>query len=133
MLSRSIVTLSLFYLQLLDIFVRAAPLCPETITMAGGGLPNATLPKTITQSGIKEIQLAQFLENLEVEFFTEGFNNISAWGTESFSNSTAEIICRIASVSVHATEQHILTHAKRERRENQRRRQLRQLHSGANS
>jgi hypothetical protein len=110
MLSRSIVALSLFYLQFLDIFVRAAPLCPETIAMAGGGLPNTELPRTITQSGIREIQLAQFLENLEVEFFTEGFNNISAWGTGSFSNSTAEIVGIIASVSVHATEQHILTY-----------------------
>lgn len=60
--------------------------------------PNTTLPSTITECGIREIQLAQFLENLEVDFFTTGFANITAWGTTSYSNNSAEIVGKIAAV-----------------------------------
>jgi hypothetical protein len=82
------------------VLVSAAPLCPETIATAGGGLPNTTLPTTVSKSGIREIQLAQFLENLEVDFFTTGFANITAWGTTSYSNKSAEIVGKIAAVGV---------------------------------
>ncbi|KAH8704538.1 ferritin-like domain-containing protein [Phaeosphaeriaceae sp. PMI808] len=79
-----------------EFLVSAAPLCPETIDMAGGGLPNTTLPSAVSERGIREIQLAQFLENLEVEFFTAGFANITDWGTTGYSNNSAKIVGKIA-------------------------------------
>jgi hypothetical protein len=93
-------TLSFFLFGFSTFFVTAAPLCPKTIDMAGGGLPNTTLPSTVSNSGVREIQLAQFLENLEVEFFTTGFTNITDWGTTGYSNNSAEIVGKIAAVGV---------------------------------
>ncbi|KAF2181008.1 hypothetical protein K469DRAFT_692524 [Zopfia rhizophila CBS 207.26] len=78
--------------------VDAAPLCPKTINTAGGGLPNTTLPAAVSEGGIKEIQLAQFLENLEVSFFTAGSANITKWGTNGYSNDSIEIVSKIAAV-----------------------------------
>jgi hypothetical protein len=68
--------------------------------MAGGGLPNTKLPSSVTQTGIREIQLAQFLENLEVDFFTKGSANITGWGTTGYSNDSAEIVGKIAAVGI---------------------------------
>jgi hypothetical protein len=77
-----------------------APLCPELIKTAGGGLPNITLPATVSQSALKEIQLAQFLENVEVNFFSTGSANITEWGTGGYSNDTIDIVSKIAAVSL---------------------------------
>ncbi len=74
------------------------PICFNTINLAGGGVPITTLPDSISPSGIREIQLAQFLKNLEVNFFTTRFANITSWGTTSYPNSSAEIIGKIAAV-----------------------------------
>jgi len=82
------------------VLVSGAPLCPDIISTAGGGLPNGTLPPAVSQSGIKEIQLALFLENLEVSFFTAGVANISRWGTNGYANDSMEIVNKIAAVSV---------------------------------
>jgi hypothetical protein len=78
--------------------VNATPLTSVTIEMAGGGLPNTTLPRIITTSGTREIQLAQFLENLEVSFFTQGVVNISSWGTSGYRNDSTKLLSRIAAV-----------------------------------
>jgi hypothetical protein len=90
-------TFSLFLFGFSIFLIRAAPLCPE-IDMAGGSLPNTTLPSTLSESGIREIQLAQFLDNLEVDFFTTGYANITAWGTTGYSNDSAEIVGKVAAV-----------------------------------
>lgn len=82
-----------------NVLVTAAPLCPETVAMAGGGLPDITLPSTITAGGIKEIQLAQFLENLEVSYFRLGAANITKWGVSGYPNNSVEIVQRIAAVN----------------------------------
>lgn len=82
------------------VLVSGAPLCPDIISTAGGGLPNSTLPPAVSQSGIKEIQLALFLENLEVSFFTAGVANISRWGTNGYANDTMKIVNKIAAVSI---------------------------------
>jgi hypothetical protein len=82
-----------------DVYVGAAPPCPETIDIAGGGLPNGAFPTAISESGIKEIQLALFLENLEVSFFTGGSANITNWGIGGYSNDSIEIVRKVAAVS----------------------------------
>ncbi|KAF2452291.1 hypothetical protein BDY21DRAFT_294965 [Lineolata rhizophorae] len=91
-------TLSIFLFGFSTFLVSAAPLCPETIDMAGGGLPNTTLPSTVSDSGVREIQLAQFLEILKVEFFTARFTNVTDWGKTDYSNNSAEIVGKIAAV-----------------------------------
>ncbi|KAF2186049.1 hypothetical protein K469DRAFT_687464 [Zopfia rhizophila CBS 207.26] len=79
-----------------NVLVDAALLCPETIITAGGELPNTTLPAAISGSGIQEIQLAQFLENLEVSFFTVNSANIKKWDRGGYSNDSIEIVSKIA-------------------------------------
>lgn len=76
----------------------ATPLYPKLIITAGGGLPNTTLPATVSQSWLKEIQLAKFLESLEVSFFTAGSANITKWGN-GYSNDLIEIHNRIPAFS----------------------------------
>jgi hypothetical protein len=92
--------ISIFLLGASTFLVNAAPLCPETIDMAGGGLPNTTLPSVVSKGGIREIQLAQFLENLEVDFFTTGFMNLTDWGTAGYSEDSVEVVGKIAAVRV---------------------------------
>lgn len=95
--------LSIFAFSLFDTsftYVYATPLSPETIQLAGGGLPNTTLPSVITKRGMREIQLAQFLENLEVSFFTQGFTNITSWGTLGYRNDSAKLVGKIAAVRI---------------------------------
>jgi hypothetical protein len=79
--------------------VSSAP-CLETATTAGGGVPPAgILPAEISDFGIKNIQLTQFLENLEVSFFSAGSANISEWGADGFANSSIDTVIRVAAVS----------------------------------
>ena len=73
--------------------------CPDTESTAGGGPPNSPLPAEISINGVKDIQLAQFLENLEVSFFSAGSANLSKWGTNGFSNSSMDTVNRITAVS----------------------------------
>jgi hypothetical protein len=93
-------TFSIFLFGASTFLASAAPLCPDTIDMAGGGLLNTTLPSMVSKSGIREIQLAQFLENLEVDFFTTGFMNLTDWGTAGYSEDSAEVVGKIAAVRV---------------------------------
>jgi hypothetical protein len=73
--------------------------CSQTKSLAGGGLPNGALPAEVSRSGIKDIQLAQFLENLEASFFSAGSANISKWGTGGYPNNSIDIIEQISAVS----------------------------------
>jgi hypothetical protein len=83
-----------------DVFVGAAPLCSETVDIAGSGLPIRTLPTAISESGIREIQLAQFFENLEVSFFTGGSGNITKWDIDGYSNNSIETVRKVVAVSI---------------------------------
>ena len=70
-------------------FVSCIP-CPET----------DSLPQ-ISPNGVRSILLAQFLENLEVVFFSTGAANISVWRADgSSNNSLVDSIDRIAVVSL---------------------------------
>jgi hypothetical protein len=75
--------------------------CPDPESTAGGGPPNSPLPAEISINGAKDIQLTQFLENLEVSFFSAGSANLSMWGADSFSNSSMDTVNRIAAVSAY--------------------------------
>jgi hypothetical protein len=55
----------------------AAPLCSNVINIAGGGLPNSGRPLLLSLAGVKDLQLALFLENLEVSYFSSGLSNIT--------------------------------------------------------
>ena len=51
------------------------------IGIAGGGPSNSPVPVEISVSGAKDVQLTQFLENLEVSFFSAASTNLSNWDT----------------------------------------------------
>jgi hypothetical protein len=55
----------------------AAPLCSNVTDVAGGGLPNGGRPLLISPVAVKDLQLALFLENLEVSFFSSSLSNIT--------------------------------------------------------
>jgi hypothetical protein len=79
----------------------AAPICSEVTHTAGGGPPNSDNPSLISAGAIKQIQLAQYLENLEVSFFSTGLANITEWGGNNFPNNAMEVIRKISAVGNH--------------------------------
>ena len=79
--------------------VAAAPLCNNTINVAGGSLPDIGMPPSISASAVKDFQLALFLENLEVSFFQAGLANITKWGAYGYPNDTIEVVTKVAAVS----------------------------------
>ena len=81
-------------------FAITAPLCSKTIDTAGSGPPNSRIPTVISAGAIKELQLAYFLENLEVLFFNTSLTDITKWGTSEYHNNTIEIVTKIAAVSI---------------------------------
>jgi len=81
------------------VLASCAPCLDAEIT-AGGGPPNSPIPAEISVNGAKDIQLTQFLENLEVSFFSAGSANLSTWGTDGYSNSSLDTVNRIAAVSI---------------------------------
>ncbi|KAH8799665.1 ferritin-like domain-containing protein [Xylogone sp. PMI_703] len=76
-------------------FAAAAPLCSNTTDVAGGGLPNIDKPPLISPNAIKGVQLALFLENLEVSYFSTGLTNITKWGTSGYANDTIDIVSKV--------------------------------------
>ncbi|KAF2260222.1 hypothetical protein CC78DRAFT_547702 [Lojkania enalia] len=74
-------------------FARCAPF-PD-IGIAGGGPPNSPVPVEISVNGAKDVQLTQFLENLEVSFFSAASTNLSTWDTTAYSNSSIDTVNRI--------------------------------------
>jgi hypothetical protein len=80
-------------------FVAAAPLCNETIDVAGGSLPDIGKLSSISTSAVKGFQLALFLENLEASFFQTGLTNITEWSIDGYPNDTIEVVTGVAAVS----------------------------------
>jgi hypothetical protein len=80
-------------------FAVAAPLCSDDANVAGGGLPNSVRPLALSSAAVKDLQLALFLENLEVSYFSSGLSNITKWGTNGYPNDTIEVVSKITAVS----------------------------------
>jgi hypothetical protein len=95
MLLRSFATIALSFAT----FARCAPFPFPDIGIAGGGPPNSPVPVEISVSGAKDVQLTQFLENLEVSFFYAASTNLSNWDTAGYSNSSLDTVNRITAVS----------------------------------
>ncbi|MCJ1397864.1 hypothetical protein MMC11_001060 [Xylographa trunciseda] len=89
-------------------------LSADVVLIAGGNVPNAGFPTALSESTINDIQVANFLENLESAFFQAAVTNITTWGTTGFPDDTLDIIRRVAAQEqVHvATFEDILTHFK---------------------
>lgn len=77
-------------------FAAAATICPDE---AGGGLPNSGRPLLLSPAAVKDLQLALFLENLELAYFSSGLSNITTWGTSGYPNDTIEVVSKVAAVS----------------------------------
>ena len=75
------------------------PLCSDTIDIAGGGTPNSENSTAISMEAIKELQLAVFLENLQVSLFNTGLTNLTGWDMSGYTNDTLQTISIIAAVN----------------------------------
>ncbi|MCJ1294845.1 hypothetical protein MMC34_006404 [Xylographa carneopallida] len=84
----------------------------EVALTAGGGVPNTPFPSTLSKSTLNDIQVANFLENLESAFFHAAVTNLTGWGTTGFPDDTLDLIRRVAAQEqVHvATFEAILSH-----------------------
>ena len=76
-----------------------APLSPAVISTAGGGLPNAPPPPTLSNYTLNGFQIAEFLENMESAFFQAGVKNLTQWGTQGYPVNTLDVVSRVAAVS----------------------------------
>ena len=97
MLLRVVATIALSFAAV----ARCAP-SPD-IWIAGGGTPNSPVPVEVSVAGAKDVQLTQFLENLEFSFFSAASTNLSNWGSQGYSNSSIDTLNRIAAVSPHSS------------------------------
>jgi hypothetical protein len=68
----------------------------DVVVAAGGGIPDTGVPTLISQNAIKDLQLALFLENLEVDFFRNGLENLTTWGNTD--PKIIDVVSRITSV-----------------------------------
>ena len=64
------------------------PLCSETIDIAGGGIPDSETSTPISIEALKEVQLAVFLENLQVFLFNTILNNLTGGNMSEYTNNT---------------------------------------------
>jgi hypothetical protein len=78
--------------------VTGTALPPNIAQQAGGGLPNQPGTPKISLNAINSFHLANFLENLESNFFQEGLMNYTRWGTGDQVNgvSNMAVVSRIA-------------------------------------
>jgi hypothetical protein len=93
------VALSLFVRSISAVpLIAGTALPPNIVQQAGGGLPNAPGQPQVSQNGINNFQVANFLENLESAFFQEGLTNYTWWGTGGQTNgvSNLEVVSHIA-------------------------------------
>lgn len=75
---------------------------PPTTIQVAGGVP--LTPGTISQNAIGDFQVANFLENLESNFFQVGLANLTAWGTAGYTgnvNNLATVAKCAAQEEVH--------------------------------
>jgi hypothetical protein len=57
-------------------FAVAAPLCFNDANVASSSLPNSVKPLALSLTTVKDLQLALFLENLKVSYFSSSLLNI---------------------------------------------------------
>lgn len=61
-------------------FINGTKLPDSSVKQAGGAPPNGPPPPTLSQTAIGAFQLANFLENLESNYFQTGLYNLTQWG-----------------------------------------------------
>jgi hypothetical protein len=101
---------SIFPAVAIALFISAASAAPASITgsainsqvtqLAGGGIPvnnNPPAPQ-LSQNAVNSFQLANFLENLESNFFQNGLANLTKWGTAGYTNgvSNLDVVAAVA-------------------------------------
>ena len=72
----------------------------QVTQLAGGGIPVNNNPPAppLSQNAVNSFQLANFLENLESNFFQNGLANLTAWGTAGYTNgvSNLDVVAAVA-------------------------------------
>ncbi|KAJ9643264.1 hypothetical protein H2204_002160 [Knufia peltigerae] len=78
--------------------ITGTALPPQITQQAGGGLSNQPGTPKLSQNGINNFQVANFLENLESAFFQEGLMNFTRWGSGGTTNgvSNMNVVSHIA-------------------------------------
>ncbi|KKY22686.1 putative sexual development protein [Phaeomoniella chlamydospora] len=74
--------------------------CSETVAIAGGGPPDSEIPAVLSTNAAKELQLALFLENLEVSFFNMGLTNFTESNANGYPNDTLQVVKKVAAQEV---------------------------------
>lgn len=69
------------------------------ISTAGGDVPDAPPPPSLTSGTLASFQVAEFLENLESAFFQAGVTNLTVWGTQGYPANTLDVVAKVAAVS----------------------------------
>jgi hypothetical protein len=80
--------------------ITGSQLPAESIATAGGGPANAPPPPGISQNAIAASQLANFLENLESNYFQTGLMNLTQWDLSGYPSNSVETIAKVAAVSL---------------------------------
>lgn len=79
-----------------------------SILTAGGGPANAPPPPGISNSAIAAFQLANFLENLESNYFQTGLKNLTHWDLSGFPTNSIETIAKVAAVSLSSPRSRVI-------------------------
>ena len=101
---------SVFPAVAIALLISAASAAPASITgsainsqvtqLAGGGIPVNNNPPAppLSQNAVNSFQLANFLENLESNFFQNGLANLTAWGNAGYTNgvSNLDVVAAVA-------------------------------------
>jgi len=74
-------------------------LSSAVINTAGGDVPNAPPPPSLSSATLRSFQVAEFLENMESAFFQAGVKNLTAWGAQGYPANTLDVVSRVAAVS----------------------------------
>ena len=92
---KTLICLSFIAISLIAI----APLCSNVINIASSSLLSNSQLLLLFLAAIKDLQLALFLENLEVSYFSSGLSNITKQGTNRYLNDTIKVISKVAVIS----------------------------------
>jgi Ferritin-like domain len=80
--------------------ITGSAITPQVTQLAGGGIPVNNNPPAaqLSQNAVSSFELANFLENLESNFFQNGLANLTAWGTAGYTNgvSNLDVVAAVA-------------------------------------
>lgn len=84
----------------LPVSITGSSINSQVTQSAGGGIPVSNNPPApqLSTNAVNSFQLANFLENLESNFFQNGLANLTEWGTAGYTNgvSNLDVVAAVA-------------------------------------